>query len=196
MRCPRCGGDVEIFFLAPGDKAARCRYCGTVVDLPDDDRTELSEEEVRPDGTRIVRRVVSTKTDGSAGLPGSLSEQVHAALEQASRDRPEHAERIQQALAKLESGQASVQVVSQFSANSTSVHGSAGLAALPADLREQVAEFFGNAAPEPTATSVTVKWSDGRVYSGILIRQQGGDCLIQFNDGSRRWIPSSAVEFG
>ncbi len=34
--CHSCGAPMEVFYLSPGDKAARCHYCGREVDLPDD----------------------------------------------------------------------------------------------------------------------------------------------------------------
>ncbi len=38
LKCPSCSAQMELTFIAPGDKAARCPYCGTLVDLPDGPR--------------------------------------------------------------------------------------------------------------------------------------------------------------
>jgi len=34
--CPGCGAPMEVYYLRPGDRWARCHYCGRELDLPDD----------------------------------------------------------------------------------------------------------------------------------------------------------------
>jgi hypothetical protein len=36
LKCPSCSGQMVIAEAKPGDKIAKCQYCDTVVDLPDD----------------------------------------------------------------------------------------------------------------------------------------------------------------
>lgn len=188
-RCPRCGGEQEIIFLGPGDKAARCRYCNLVVDLPDgESRTETDEEEVRPDGTRVARHVVVSRSDGVAPeQQESMMKQIRGQLEGAAATSPEHANRIFQALGRLQSGDATVKVIST---STTRSGGGADLSSLPADLQAQVAAALGGT---PRPSTVTVEWSDGQRYPGKLVEEESDQCLVEFSDGSRRWVPAGAV---
>lgn len=87
--CPGCGAAMEVFFIAPGDKAARCPYCGREVDLPDDvgfQKEETIEETVDgPGGTRHYRRHVRIRHSGSGSE--EEREQVRRAMDQFT---PEH----------------------------------------------------------------------------------------------------------
>ncbi len=177
-RCPRCGGDVEIFFLRPGDKASRCKFCGHVEDLPDGEtRTEVDEEEVRPDGTHIVRHVVTSHASAaSPQVEIPMLQGFRQQFEQVARDNPDEADKIMRALHQLEQsppplfamgGMVGMSVVQ--STTSVSVQG------------------------RPKAATVRVAWSDGNEYPGTLQEERDGQCLIRFGDGIERWVPASAV---
>lgn len=87
--CSACGGPTEIIYVAPGDKAARCPYCGLVTDLPDDPGVhteEHREEETREGfGTRVhtTRTVKVTRSTTGAAPPGAadLLDQVEGLLD-------------------------------------------------------------------------------------------------------------------
>ncbi len=91
LKCPSCHAQMTLEFVAPGDKVAKCPYCGTIVDLSEGaggawpgleeglpgaahgKTTEVEEEEVgRGYRVRRVVRVtehtaVSEELDGDAG---------------------------------------------------------------------------------------------------------------------------------
>lgn len=177
-RCPRCGGDVEIFFLQPGDKAARCRFCGHVEDLPDGEmRTEVDEEEVRPDGTHIVRHVVTSNANAaSPQVQNPMLQGFREQLEQAARDNPDKADKIMQALHELEQNPPPL----------FAMGGVGGMSVVQSTTSVSV-----QVRPQPA--TVSVAWSDGNEYPGTLKEARDGQCLIRFVDGTERWVPASAV---
>jgi len=142
--------------------------------LPDGEtRSELSEEEVRPDGTRVVRHVVTSQSDGVApAQQADWMKSVRAQLEQAAAVSPEAADEIFQALGELESGGATVKVVRQ----SQVVSGS---------------ELSG--PPVGTPSPMAVQWNDGQRYPCSVVERKGDQCLVEFGDGSRRWVPAAAL---
>jgi hypothetical protein len=72
--CPSCGGQMSLDEFKPGDKIAKCNYCGKVIDLPDTDdkdfksttteteSIEQGENYYRKTTTRVTRSV-SSSTD-------------------------------------------------------------------------------------------------------------------------------------
>ncbi|NLH49709.1 MAG: hypothetical protein GX444_14080 [Myxococcales bacterium] len=74
LKCPSCGGPMQLGEFKPGDKIAKCPYCGKVVDLPDDQTTQkVTEiEEHSQDGKARMQRkvkVTETKSTAAAGAP-------------------------------------------------------------------------------------------------------------------------------
>lgn len=91
LKCPSCGGPMQLGEFKPGDKIAKCPYCGKVVDLPDDQTTQkVTEiEEHSRDGKSQMQRkvkVTETKSTATAGAPdpaalNDLFAQVRQAFE-------------------------------------------------------------------------------------------------------------------
>jgi len=78
---------LEVFFLAPGDKAARCPYCQFVVELSDREQPQSDDPCELPDGT-WVRPSVEVDRQGAAADPSSdLSGHVSRMLEQVQEPR-------------------------------------------------------------------------------------------------------------
>ena len=88
--CPRCSAAMELALFAPGDKIARCPYCGAVIDLDDpspggEEVTEYEEETIGKDSVtrkkvRVVKRSVTISGDASGGMPDVDSLLASAAI--------------------------------------------------------------------------------------------------------------------
>ena len=81
LKCPSCGGQMQLSERTPGDKIATCPYCQAVVDLPDEqvkERIRESSEEIVEEG-RTIRRTTRT-IERSA--PGSVEEPMAAGFGQ------------------------------------------------------------------------------------------------------------------
>jgi LSD1 subclass zinc finger protein len=82
LKCPNCGGPMDLAMFAPGDKIARCAYCQTVVDLPDDPGShekivEVEESEAGKGFTRKkTTRVVERNTRTGTGVKGEVGEEA------------------------------------------------------------------------------------------------------------------------
>ncbi len=104
LKCPSCNAQMELSFLTPRDKIARCGYCGTVVDLPDgpaptgpdaratdrpgdvggatkEETTEVEQEKVG-DGYRVRTTVRVTKRTSTTQV---VDEDSRDLLDQARR---------------------------------------------------------------------------------------------------------------
>ncbi len=169
---------MEIIFLAPGDKASRCKFCGHVEDLPDGEtRTEVDEEEVRPDGTRVVRHVVTSQSNGaSPQVENPMMQGFRQQLEQAARDNPDKADKIMQALHQLEQ-------------SPPALFGMGNLGGM--SVVQSTTSVSMQVRPQPA--TVRVAWSDGNEYPGTLLEERDGQCLVRFGDGTERWLPASAL---
>jgi len=174
--CPHCGATLEVFFLAPGDKAARCPYCDLVIDLPDGERMIAEEESVSPDGTRVKRRVEVSQggvapTMDLMGQVNQMLAQVQGQALQASEHRTvKH-----------------VQVIK----SETTVQGD-----MPAGVEDMLAGMgitFGPTVSAPVSKDVIVTWPDGAQYAGKLVEEREQQALVEFLDGSRRWVPKGSV---
>jgi hypothetical protein len=177
--CPHCGAVLEITFLAPGDKAARCRYCDLVIDLPDGEQTVTEEESVSPDGTRVKRRVEVSR--GGAGPSGDLMDQVNQMMAQV------------QGKALQENEQRTVKHVEhRVISSETTVEGD-----MPDGVEDMLAGMgitFGPTAPAAVSKDVVVTWPDGAQYGGTLVEEREEQALVEFADGSRRWVPIGSVQ--
>lgn len=180
--CPHCGAVLEIFYLAPGDKAARCRYCEMVVDLPETESTVTEQERIEPDGTRTMHRVHVSRSN--AGPMPDLMGHVNQML--ADVQGRAHGKQVENVRHER------VEVSSQ-----TTVEGDWD--DMPPEAREMLAAMgvtLPNAQPPPTATppgAVWVDWPDGSRYTGKLIEARADQALVEFSDGSRRWVPRSSI---
>ena len=74
LKCPSCGGPMQLGEFKPGDKIAQCPYCGKIVDLPDDQTTQkVTEiEEHSQDGKARMRRKVKVTETQSTAAAGAL----------------------------------------------------------------------------------------------------------------------------
>lgn len=67
--CPSCAGQMSLGEFRPGDKIARCNYCGKVIDLPDNDGPEnqstTTETESIEKGKNYYRKTTSRVTRSS-----------------------------------------------------------------------------------------------------------------------------------
>jgi hypothetical protein len=96
MRCPQCGGDIEVRFMGRlQDKRAHCHHCHSEVDLPDAYRriTQRRTHERRLAGTRTVEEtVIEARQDGKlAGeglseVPPELQEALKVLKEKGNTD--------------------------------------------------------------------------------------------------------------
>lgn len=176
--CPHCGAVLEIFFLAAGDKAARCQYCDLVIDLPDTERVVTEEESVSPDGTRVKRRVEVSR--GEAGAPVDLMGQVNQMLSQ-----------VQGPALQANEQRTVKHVQHRVISSETTVEGD-----MPDGVEDMLAGMGITFGPsEPAASKdVSVTWPDGAQYDGTLIEEREQQALVEFSDGSRRWVPIGSVE--
>jgi uncharacterized Zn finger protein (UPF0148 family) len=65
LKCPSCGGPMQLGEFKPGDKIAQCPYCGKVVDLPDEQTTQKVteiEEQSHRGGMQVQRKVKVTES--------------------------------------------------------------------------------------------------------------------------------------
>lgn len=87
LRCPQCGGAMEVRFIGEmRDKRAACLYCNTHVDLPDSFRRvrKKSTRERRFGGSRASEEIViETRSDGQISIedPESLPSEVQEMLQ-------------------------------------------------------------------------------------------------------------------
>lgn len=193
--CPHCGAVLEIVLLAPGDKAGRCKYCETVVDLPDGNRVVTEEERVGPDGTRVRRRVeVSQSASGRMpDLMGHVNEMLAQVQEQARQGGVQGG--VQGG------GQGSVHEVRHEHvemSSHTSVQGD--WEDMPPEVQGMLAGMGIDLSaakprpePEPEPVPVLVQWPDGARYPGKLVETREQQALVEFSDGSRRWVPEASV---
>ncbi|MGC9348251.1 MAG: hypothetical protein ACP5JG_08960 [Anaerolineae bacterium] len=78
LRCPQCGGGMEVYFAGElRDKRARCRYCGSEVDLSDRfqrvQRTQASEQGA---GVRRFEDTVVVESRSDGGVSPSIAEDI------------------------------------------------------------------------------------------------------------------------
>jgi len=69
LKCGSCGAPMEITLFAPGDKIAKCPFCGTTVDLPDDQqetREKISEYNEHEQGEGYSKKRVVKITERSS----------------------------------------------------------------------------------------------------------------------------------
>jgi len=158
LSCPSCNAPMEIEYLKQTDKIARCAYCGSVVDLPDELPVEkVTEIEVheQSDGWTKRRNVrVSERTGASANVAvdpqaaDKLIQQVEQMLKAAGASATTDASGLNidnNPTAKVTSS--TINVTRTFSAQSVKLP----QGQLPAEVRDLLSQFGLDKQPQSGA---------------------------------------------